>query len=111
MSDDMSRLERIVDGIVRESRDRESAAMQSSSRNEPATNQAGRTFTLTEPLEPYAIISSNTSITWAELQDRTTVSIKIKQMLQQVHNQAPKDRSADFYEGLSLALSLMEQQA
>lgn len=85
--------------------------MQSNSRNEPATNQAGRTFTLAEPLKPYAIISSSASITWVEFQDRSTVSTKIKQMLQQVHNQAPKDRSADFYEGLSLALSLMEQQA
>ena len=48
---------------------------------------------------------------WIEAQDRAIISVKIKQMLQRVHTQAPKDKSADFYEGLSFALSLMEQQA
>lgn len=38
------------------------------------------------------------------------VSKRIKGLIQMAHNAAPKGKSDDFYEGLSYALSVMEQQ-
>lgn len=52
------------------------------------------------------IIGDNSS-----LQVKLEVSKRIKELLQMAHRMAPTGKSDDFYEGLSHALSCMEQQA
>ena len=47
----------------------------------------------------------------SDLDLKLEASKRIKELIQMAHRMAPKDKSDDFYEGLSHALSCMEQQA
>lgn len=52
-------------------------------------------------------------MTWssAVAADSAPLRQRISELLQYTHNNAPKDRSPEFYEGLAYALSTMEDQA
>jgi len=47
----------------------------------------------------------------SDLDVKLEVSKRIKELIQMAHRTAPTGKSDDFYEGLSHALSCMEQQA
>lgn len=65
-------------------------------------------------ISTYGIVSRiDVPINWssAVTTDSALLRQRIPELLQYTHNNAPKDKSPEFYEGLAYALSTMEDQA
>lgn len=76
-----------------------------------STECAGRFYDITTT---HGIVSRiDAPINWssAVITDSALLRQRISELLQYTHNNAPKGKSPEFYEGLAYALSTMEDQA